>query len=62
MKNTIWHEIKDLVSIYHEYEWDKADVVIFDPETKTEYKLSFCGSSRPTENSNGQINFILVKK
>ena len=25
-----WHEIKDLVMIYREYEWDNAEVVVCD--------------------------------
>ena len=44
-----WHEIKDLVMIYREYEWDNAEVVVWDPERQKRMRLSFVGSSRPND-------------
>lgn len=56
-----WHEIKDLVSIYREYEWDNAEVVVWNPEEQRKYNLIFCGSSRPGVDGNerGKIHFII---
>ena len=34
-----WHEIKDLVMIYREYEWDNAEVVVWDPERQKRMRL-----------------------
>lgn len=42
----IWHEIKDLVSIYREDNWDKAKVTVWDPVQQKNYKLVFTGSTR----------------
>lgn len=55
-----WHEIKDLVSIYREDEWDNAKIVVWEPSRQKEYSLVFCGSSRPSEDEIGTINFTLV--
>ena len=54
-----WHEIKDLTSIYREYEWDNAEVVVWDPEKQKRMRLSFVGSSRPDGDKPGEINFIV---
>ena len=54
-----WHEIKDLVSIYREYEWDNAEVVVWDPKRQKRMKLIFVGSSRPDGEKPGEINFIV---
>lgn len=54
-----WHEIKDLVSIYREYEWDNAKVVVWDPKRQKRMRLIFVGSSRPDDEKPGEINFIV---
>lgn len=54
-----WHEIKDLVSIYREYEWDNAEVVVWDPKRQKRMRLIFVGSSRPDGDKPGEINFII---
>lgn len=54
-----WHEIKDLVSIYREYEWDNAEVVVWDPKRQKRMRLIFVGSSRPDGDKPGEINFIV---
>lgn len=54
-----WHEIKDLVSIYREYEWDNAEVVVWDPKRQKRMRLIFVGSSRPDGEKPGEINFIV---
>ena len=54
-----WHEIKDLVSIYREYEWDNAEVVVWDPKRQKRMRLIFVGSSRPDDEKPGEINFIV---
>lgn len=54
-----WHEIKDLVSIYREYEWDNAEVVVWDPKRQKRMRLIFVGSSRPDGDKPGKINFIV---
>lgn len=54
-----WHEIKDLVSIYREYEWDNAEVVVWDPKRQKRMRLIFVGSSRPDGEKPGEINFII---
>ena len=54
-----WHEIKDLVSIYREYEWDNAKVVVWDPKRQKRMRLIFVGSSRPDGDKPGEINFIV---
>ena len=54
-----WHEIKDLVSIYREYEWDNAEVVVWDPKRQKRMRLIFVGSSRPDGDKTGEINFIV---
>ena len=54
-----WHEIKDLVSIYREYEWDNAEVVVWDPKRQKRMRLIFVGSSRPDGGKPGEINFIV---
>lgn len=55
-----WHEIKDLVSIYREYEWDNAEVVVWDPKRQKRMRLIFVGSSRPDGDKPGEINFIVT--
>ena len=54
-----WHEIKDLVMIYREYEWDNAEVVVWDPKRQKRMRLIFVGSSRPDGEKPGEINFIV---
>ena len=54
-----WHEIKDLVSIYREYEWDNAEVVVWDPKRQKRMRLIFVGSSRQDGEKPGEINFIV---
>ena len=54
-----WHEIKDLGSIYREYEWDNAEVVVWDPKRQKRMRLIFVGSSRPDGDKPGEINFIV---
>lgn len=56
-----WHEIKDLVSIYRESEWDDAEVTVWDINEKRYKKLIFVGSSRPNEEKDtiGKIHFII---
>lgn len=54
-----WNEFKDLASIYHEFEWRDADVIVWNPKLEKEYKLTFCGSTRPDDDNNGKINFII---
>lgn len=55
-----WHEIKDLVMIYREYEWDNAEVVVWDPKRQKRMRLSFVGSSRPNAGKPGEINFVVT--
>ena len=52
----IWHEIKDLVSIYHEDSWDKVNITLWDPVQQKNYTLVFTGSTR----GNG-IHFNIVE-
>lgn len=54
-----WHEIKDLTMIYHENEWDNAEVVVWDPHRQKHMRLVFCGSSRPQGDKPGKINFVV---
>lgn len=55
-----WHEMKDLVAIYREREWDDAEVVVWDPELQKYRKLVFCGSTRPDDEHVGEINFTVT--
>ena len=56
-----WHEIKDLVMIYNEPEWDNAEVVVWDPAQKKHFNLVFCGSAKEDEGPN-KIHFIISEK
>lgn len=56
-----WHEIKDLVSLYKEPEWDDAKIVVWDPKNQCNYDLCFCGSTRPNDGNIGEINFLIYK-
>ena len=48
-----------MTSIYREYEWDNAEVVVWDPKRQKRMRLIFVGSSRPDGEKPGEINFIV---
>lgn len=52
-----WHEIKDLVMIYKEWEWDNAEVKVWDPVRQKHMRLTFTGSERPHDGEIGKIHF-----
>lgn len=63
------HDMKDIVDIYYSttdgkitYDYDNANIVIWQPDEQRHMELSFSGSVRPTENEKGQINFLATYK
>ena len=56
-----FHDLKDIVMIYSSqsrdsFDWDRAKLVLYSPEDKKSYELTFIGSSR---DDGGSIHFIL---
>lgn len=69
-ERTTLHDLKDIVMIYSspdaKADWDDADIVVWSPEEQKEYRLVFCGSTRPEdghtildETGYGKINFVI---
>ena len=59
------HELKDIVSIYGDRLWDKADITLWDPDSRTQYNLSFTGSIKPGTDEDypdGRISFNLSER
>ena len=59
-----FHDLKDIVMIYSSdsdgkpsYEWEHADIAVWDPKRQRKGKLIFTGSSRPENEINFNINF-----
>lgn len=59
------HELKDIVSIYDDRAWDKADITLWDPDSRTMFNLTFTGSIKPgmdEDYPDGRISFNLSKR
>ena len=59
-----FHDLKDIVMIYSSdnegkpsYEWEHADIAVWDPKRQRKGKLIFTGSSKPENEINFNINF-----
>jgi hypothetical protein len=64
-----FHELKDVVMIYSntldgkpDYDWDKAQIVVWDPEQQQEYDIVFTGSEKGDKSDNYKIHFNIYKK
>ena len=59
-----FHDLKDIVMIYSsdkdgkpDYEWEHANIVVWDPKRQRKGKLVFTGSSKPENEINFNIDF-----
>ena len=59
-----FHDLKDIVMIYSsgkdgkpDYEWEHADIAVWDPRAQRKGRLIFTGSSRPANEINFNIEF-----